>query len=205
MRHFYSTKHIIKYRGFDVLVLPNVFVPRQISRMKGISPKNKRMYENRDVLDMGSGTGVQSIIAYHSGARSIKAVDIYATACENARQNFEGHGMRNSEVILSDLFENVVGEFDSMIAYLPSMDRPVEKIREKAVYDPGFKTFDRFLSTAREHLRTDGVIYTCWVNVNDSIKKFYAMLDAHRYQVVDSRILMHGKEEWHMFDLKKIN
>lgn len=200
-RHFYSEQQLITYRGFEITVHPEVFVPRQISLVQGVSPKNLRMYSGKSVLDMGTGTGVQSVIASASNAKSILAVDINPSACNNAVQNFQKYNRIPIEVRLSDLFENVSGQFDTMIAYLPSIDAKAHDMKDRAIFDQDFQTFRRFLKDAKEHLKPSGVIYTCWVNIDNSIRVFYENISKYGYEILESNCRTHENEEWWMFDL----
>lgn len=160
------------------------------------------MYENKNVLDMGSGTGIQSIIASNSGAKSVLAVDINPKACKNSQYNFTYHNLDNVFVRESDLFENVTEMFDSIIAYLPSINAPTRSMKDKAVFDPGYKTFRNFLRDAKRYLKPGGIIYTCWVNIDNSIEIFYDILKKSRYEIINSKLLNYNGEEWWMFDLR---
>jgi ribosomal protein L11 methyltransferase len=51
--------------------------------------------KEKDVLDMGSGTGVLGIAAYKLGARSVKAVDIEDWAYENTLENI---GLNSAQI-----------------------------------------------------------------------------------------------------------
>jgi ribosomal protein L11 methyltransferase len=51
-----------------------------------------------DVLDMGCGTGLLSILAAKRGAKHVLAIDIEDWACENARENAERNGIFNMSV-----------------------------------------------------------------------------------------------------------
>jgi methylase of polypeptide subunit release factors len=201
-KHFYNTEQRILYRGFEITVLPNVFVPRKISRVIGISPKNIRMYKNKEVLDMGCGTGVQSILALKAGARKIVSADINPLACQNTALNLAAHDLTAGEVRESDLFANVPEKFDSIVAYLPSINAEAHDMRERAVYDQGFETFRRFLKVARTHLNLDGIIYTCWVNIDNSISVFNEMIDQGGYKLLHSNMILYEGEEWWMFDVQ---
>ncbi len=201
-KHFYDKEQEIIYRGFRLVVFPNVFVPRQISKIEGVSPKNILMYRDKKVLDMGSGTGIQGIIAHQAGEREVVAVDINPWACGNTNENFKKYSVTKSKVIESDLFQNIFEKFDSIVAYLPSIDAPVNELREKAIYDPGFNTFRRFLQVAKNYLNKEGTIYACWVNIGGSIEKFHSMVKEYDYRIVHSHMIPHQSEEWWMFDLR---
>lgn len=202
LNHFYTTEQEVTYRGFEIRVFPGVFVPRQISKIQGISAKNLRMYHDKSVLDMGSGTGIQSVVAFKSGAKFILAVDINPDACRNSQYNFQMYEMKNAFIRESDLFQNVSEKFDSIVAYLPSIDAPAGNMQDMAVYDPGFTTFRNFLKEAKNHLNSGGVIYASWVNINNSIDTFNAMIEEYQYKILSSKLIIHEGEEWWMFDIQ---
>jgi ribosomal protein L11 methyltransferase len=45
------------------------------------------------VIDVGTGTGILSMVAAHEGARSVRAIDVDAAAVECARANVERNGL----------------------------------------------------------------------------------------------------------------
>jgi len=120
----------------------------------------------------------------------------------NTEYNMTFYNVKNHSVRESDLFQNVSEKFDSIVAYLPSLDEPAENMRDKAVYDPGFQTFRNFLKEAKSYLKTEGIIYTCWVNVDNSIEKFNKMISEYNYKILNSSMIPHENEEWWMFDIQ---
>lgn len=80
---------------------------------------DKYMYDGSEVLDIGCGTGILSIIASKLGAKKIKAIDIDEVAVKVARENIEING-ENSKIeafqgILSDL-KSEDQKFDIIVA-----------------------------------------------------------------------------------------
>jgi len=65
---------------------------------------SQRLFEldlqNKDVLDMGTGTGILAILAEKLGARSVFAPDIDQWSYENAIENVELNGCKKIEVAL---------------------------------------------------------------------------------------------------------
>lgn len=58
--------------------------------------------KNKDVLDMGCGTGVLSIMASLRGANSIESIDIDNWSHENTLENIALNSLKNITVILGD-------------------------------------------------------------------------------------------------------
>lgn len=73
-------------------------------------------FKDMRVLDMGSGTGILSILAAQKGAREIVAIDIDEWAYKNAVENVERNKLSNVKAIMGDA-SAIGGEpFDIIIA-----------------------------------------------------------------------------------------
>ena len=59
-------------------------------------------FSNKNVLDMGSGTGILTILAAKLDAKYVDAVDIEQWAYENAIENFEANNVDNATSVLGD-------------------------------------------------------------------------------------------------------
>lgn len=64
--------------------------------------KMEKKIKNKEVLDMGSGTGVLGILASKMGASSVTAIDNDHWAFTNAVENFELNNVENGEVFEGD-------------------------------------------------------------------------------------------------------
>ena len=69
----------------------------------------------KDVLEVGSGSGLISVYAGRSGAKQITSVDINPKAVENTSMNFRKHGIKCGCAFVSDGFSKVRGDFDVVI------------------------------------------------------------------------------------------
>jgi len=71
-------------------------------------------WNEKEVLDMGSGTGILGIYAKKNGAKTVMAIDHEEWAAVNAREN----AIRNNTelVSLQGSFESIEGRFDVIIA-----------------------------------------------------------------------------------------
>jgi ribosomal protein L11 methyltransferase len=75
-------------------------------------------FKNKDVLDMGSGTGILAILASKLGAKHIDAIDIEEWAYNNALENVANNATTNISVFLGDaaLIEQKKESYDVVIA-----------------------------------------------------------------------------------------
>lgn len=70
-------------------------------------------------LDVGTGTGILSIVAYHCGARNIRAVDFNPDCVRVARQNFRRNGCPIRDVKAADIHHyKEKGRYDFVVANL---------------------------------------------------------------------------------------
>ncbi|MCD6547161.1 MAG: methyltransferase [Nanoarchaeota archaeon] len=109
-----------------------------------------------DVLDMGTGTGIQAFAAAPK-AKKVIAVDANPEAIEYCKNAV--HVFKNIEFRVSDLFSNVPEKFDVIIfnpPYLPEskFDKEIDVTGGKE----GWETIERFLKEAKKHLNKNGKI-----------------------------------------------
>ncbi len=114
-----------------------------------------------EVLDMGTGSGIQAVsAATKDDVTRVVAVDINPQALEASRRKAaEACVLGKVTLIRSDLFDCVEGRFDWILfnpPYLPA---------EGGLSDPawvggehGAELIERFLATARDHLKAEGKI-----------------------------------------------
>lgn len=77
----------------------------------------ERDFTDKHVLDMGSGTGVLSIIAVKQGAMAVDAVDIDDWAYENCRENCKANGVEDKvNIILGDVSAISGKHYDTILA-----------------------------------------------------------------------------------------
>jgi release factor glutamine methyltransferase len=118
--------------------------------------------EGDRVLDLGCGSGVGA--AFAAGvAREVVAVDISPAAVSNTQENCRRFGRENVTVLRSDMFTNVDGKFNLILANPPYIAADFEDNEEQ------FATSTRYLpvlfAKVHEHLEKDGrllVQYPAW-------------------------------------------
>jgi methylase of polypeptide subunit release factors len=136
------------------------------------------------VLDLGSGCGVCSIFCAPI-ASQVVAVDINPTAVRNTRENCARLGLANVTAFQSDMFANVEGRFDLIVANAPYIAADFADEEEQ------FATSVRYLPTlfakAADHLTNDGrllIQFPYWFR-----KRIERLADRHGLRVVSMRPL----------------
>jgi len=116
--------------------------------------KHVPAYAKGKVLDMGAGSG---IIAKEAAkfAREVVAVDINPKAIEKIQHA----NTRNLSAKLSNLFSHIKGSFDVIFfnpPYLPDDPRAADIALDGGKH--GYEVIERFLCSAKDHLKNDGKI-----------------------------------------------
>lgn len=102
------------------------------------------------VLDIGTGSGVQGIVAAKMGC-DVTFSDIDSEAVWCAKANAGENGVEGRFVV-SDLFEKISGRFDTIIfnpPYLPSGEAEVKALDGGK---DGREVIDRFISEYKDHV-----------------------------------------------------
>lgn len=145
----------------------------------------KKFSKGKKVLDMGSGSGIQSFSALKSGAESVLAVDIN----EEAVKRLKKQGLL---AIKSDLFSKVKGKFDLIVFNPPYLPEDKNEDYESRIITSGGKSGDeiiiRFLEQAKKHLEDNGEILllissiTPFKRIEKAFKKIF-----YKWEVLESR------------------
>ena len=116
--------------------------------------------ENKTVIDIGCGSGIQGIVAGLLGAKKIILSDTSEYALANTKENIHRFNLQSKAMVLkSDLFQNIDTKADVIIFNHPFFPgKPIESIPiSSAMLDDGF-LLKRFLTEARKHLLPKGKI-----------------------------------------------
>ncbi len=146
--------------GERFLVMPHVFSPTLFPSAKIFYPKFPYLEED-NFLEIGCGAGYGAILAVKRGAKHAVATDINPAATENTKLNCALHKLESRiDVIESDLFSNIKGEYSTIYWNHPFITAPkgyvFENIIERAIFDPGYELLSDFISTADKYLRANG-------------------------------------------------
>lgn len=136
-------------------------VPPQVQPITGMShllgeAVLEEVRESDRVLDMGTGSGVNAILAA-SKAAEVVAVDINPVAVEAARNNAAYNGVADRIAIRrSNVFSNVDGEFDLIIFDPLFRWFAPRDLLEAATTDENYRAMTTFFREARRYLALNG-------------------------------------------------
>ncbi|MFZ2151174.1 MAG: methyltransferase [Candidatus Absconditicoccaceae bacterium] len=186
---------IIDFLGEKIIVNKNVFpLDSEFSHSSMMTAQNIP-YGLNTVLDIGTGTGVQAIIAAKRGAKKVLATDIDDNSLQNAGENIAYHGLQNIiELRKSDLWENIQSgeKLDLILAQLPFADCDYISPVSHFLFDPNFRLHDRVLAKAKQHLNSKGKLFISGGEISndklllDLIKKYGYKIDDIKEEIVNS-------------------
>lgn len=159
-----------------------VYQPREDSFLLRNYIENLEL-EGKQILDMGTGSGLIGIEAAKQGAEVV-SVDINPEAIETARENAREENAGNIDFVESDLFENIDGEFDYIFfnpPYLPGR----EGVGDEEIWrggETGIELTVEFLQQASEHLKEGGEILV----VLSSHADYEEVIEDFDLEIVDS-------------------
>ncbi|MFO7991937.1 MAG: HemK2/MTQ2 family protein methyltransferase [Thermoplasmata archaeon] len=155
---------------------------------------------DEDVLEIGCGSGIISLHCAEKGA-SVTASDIDPSALELTMENAELNGIELEGILLSDLFENVVGTWEVIVfnpPYLPIDDR-IKADRRWDGGKGGDETILRFLNDAADHIHPDGRIYFCCSDMSP-LTEIYKTID-DLYEIIEQKTKDYRFETLYCFSL----
>ncbi|MCO8124963.1 methyltransferase domain-containing protein [Stieleria sp. TO1_6] len=120
--------------------------------------------EGRKVLEIGTGTGLISLVCAGNGADAVVATDINPAAVANARYNAamleldSRLDVRQVDAQSPDAFSVIRPDerFDLILSNPPWEDGQIEKPADHAFYDPQFALMDSLLAGLPTHLNPGG-------------------------------------------------
>ncbi|GIF07024.1 50S ribosomal protein L11 methyltransferase [Actinoplanes siamensis] len=117
-------------------------------------------------LEMGCGSGITAVTAALHGCTPVVAVDVNPAAADNVRRNAELHGVGDRVTpVTSYLFRELdPGQrFDTIYWNSNFIEGPAEtgeqSYVEAAVFDPGYRAHEEFLTQAPRFLADRGSIF----------------------------------------------
>lgn len=143
------------YLGRTIQVPPQVQPITGMSHLLGEAVLAEAREADR-VLDMGTGSGVNAILAA-GAARRVLAVDVNPVAVAAARANAEANGVADRvDVRESDVFSAVEGEFDLIVFDPPFRWFAPRDLLETATTDENYQAMTEFFRSVRSYLAPGG-------------------------------------------------
>ncbi|MFA6268373.1 MAG: Rossmann-like fold-containing protein [archaeon] len=146
----------------DFVVQENTLAPEKMTALYFARwlLANKKIYKNKEVLDLGCGSGIQGIVMGLNGAKKVVFSDIAKPSVENTLLNVKHFGIEEKSTVLQgDLFEKVNGKFDIIEfnhPFFPDVGDKSDFI-SLATRDDG-KLIRRFFEKAKDYLKLSGKI-----------------------------------------------
>ena len=200
------------HRSLDIVIDPFVFPTKTTNEAH--SGVLYRFFEDLDcsgknVLDLGTGSGVLALLAAVNGAAHVDAVDCQAAAVRCAKRNVHLNSLGDVVSVMHgnmfDVLENK--RYDLIIANLPFVKSSDSMGWLDAYYDPGYRAHETLLSAGKKHLVPGGRIYVFdadfgqtgyFVEHQSSLEK---LIDENGFQ---SKVVMDKQEDainWKIYQL----
>lgn len=109
-------------------------------------------FKDKEVIDIGCGSGVLTIKAHELGAKHIVALDFDSRATDNTKENLDRNGITNADVYWTDFMETDL-KADIILANLPreTIVMCMPKIRA-SLNDNGVAIISRFKEVSESEL-----------------------------------------------------
>ena len=184
--------HEIILKGIKLIIRKSVFSPTNSTRFVLDNMPN---LEQKEILDVGCGSGILGIYCALNGAKKIVAVDTNKNALENTKENIKRNKCKDIfTIIKSNLFENVTGTFDFIFGNLPVSNESWEL--ETSTQD----LLKRFLSECPKYLKKEGKVYFTWSSDAD-IESIKSYLLENKYNV-EVKTKKTEKRIWYLFEIR---
>ena len=132
----------------------SVYEPQEDSTML---EKYVRQYAKGNVLDVGTGSGIQAIAAaQNKSVKSVLATDIQGGVVEYCKKCIKNQKIRFLQTVL---FKNIKGKFDTIIFNPPYLPQEL-KLKDLTIEGgkKGYEVIERFLNDVNNFLKPDGII-----------------------------------------------
>lgn len=146
-----------------------IYEPREDSELLG---KYVKKYAFGNVLDMGTGSGVQAKnLLNKKSVKRIIGADISKEAISHCKRNIKS---KKVDFLVSDLFSKVNGKFDTVVfnpPYLPK-DKWADDNADRALYGgkKGYEIVERFLDSVNNYLSAKGVVLILFSSLTNKEK-----------------------------------
>jgi SAM-dependent methyltransferase len=113
----------------------------------------------RRAVDVGCGSGAGGVaVARHAACAELVLTDINAAALQMARINADAAGLQNVVIVRSDLFEDIDGEFDLIVANPPYLNDPLQRTYRHGGGELGSRLSIRIAQAAKDRLSPGGTL-----------------------------------------------
>ena len=176
-----------EYRGFRIMIPADVYEPREDTDL--LADAAERI-TNKDVLEVGCGSGVISLILAKNG-NTVTSVDIDEKAVEATIENAVNNRLR-VDCFHSDLFEKVKGQFDCILFNFPYLPEKITDENRPWAAGEDIEIVRRFAPAAARHLKPGGRI----LFVISSLTSLEKTVKVFEWKGFRTKILAEKKIPW---------
>lgn len=188
-----------EFYGLDLAITPNVLTPR-VETEQLVEWAVKYAPKDSHLIDVGTGSGAIAIaIAIHRSDLKITGSEVSVPALEVAQANASEHAVALT-LVESDLWDQIDGRFDTIVANLPYLrDDARSQLMEEVKYEPevalfgggdGLDLYRRLLAGLHRHLMPGGYLFTeCDPWQHESL---IALATKHGLQVIEQGYFILG-------------
>ncbi|MFW6164453.1 MAG: HemK2/MTQ2 family protein methyltransferase [Planctomycetota bacterium] len=192
----------VRVRGKTYRVEPSVFNPKYVGTSRFMA-KHIEAAPDDVVLDMGTGCGIQAIVAAQTAQRVV-AADINPAAVRCTRENVAAHGLDDRvTVVQSDLFAGLdpAESFTLILFTPPYLEGTPRTPLDHALLNPQKAILDRFFRNAGSFLAPGGRIHVLYSSIADTSSALIAVAERHGWQaaLVASRRFLGERLTVHRF------
>jgi release factor glutamine methyltransferase len=179
------TEHIGKYK---FRIYPTVFNPRDFLSSELFAEfVSGYELEGKDILDMGSGSGVVSVFAASKGA-VCTAIDINPMAIRSVEENSVLNGFGSKiHAIESDLYDNKLleGKCFDIIFFNPPYYKGLPKNNFERAFKggPNLEVVKNFSEKTKDRLKPGGMVYLI-LSSDLNIDEFKDIFSGYNFEIV---------------------
>jgi len=146
----------VEVLGKKFVVFPSVFSPKYFFDTEFFA-KEIDVNEGEEFLEIGSGTGIISVILALKGAK-VTCTDINPMAIKNTKENAQRHNI-DITILEGDVYDPLQEDkkFDTIFWNTPFgfVEGELDNL-EKAVFDKEYKATERFIKESKKYLKPNG-------------------------------------------------
>jgi methylase of polypeptide subunit release factors len=177
----------IEIKGLEIH--PGVLRPMSSKRLAAFLYRNREMVKSKEVIDIGSGCGLQGMVAALYGASRVILSDLTYEAWQNTVENVSRFNLEEKcQIRRGDLFENISESGDIVIfaqPYFPGTPDPQYPFTYGMLNEG--ELIHRFLEQAKAHVRER--ILMAYLDLAGDVNNPKIQAPKHGYRVIE-----HGPE-----------
>ncbi len=194
--------------GVVVDVFPGVFPPdSDVTLSSEIVHSSLDDLSGKEVLDIGTGTGIEAIFAARMGAKKVDAIDITDQALDCAKHNVAINNLSDKVAVFkSDIFSNIKDKkYDLIIANLPIVDFNLKRDSiDISLYDHKMRLHKNLFKNLHKYLKNEGYLLIPHTNLqskntakpDSDFTNFELLLKKYHLRICDKLVCNKFGHKW---------